>query len=43
MSHFPKGIKYMHGGIESGWKHYEPEVHVPELMRVHGDRYPRVF
>lgn len=43
LSRFPKGIKYMQGGCDSGFKHYVPEEHVPQLMRVFGKRYPRIF
>ena len=43
MSRFPDGIKYLHGGAESGFKHYTPEVHVPTLFQVKGKRYPRCF
>jgi len=43
LSHFKGGIKYLHGGCASGFKHVVPEVHEPELMRVKGKRYPRVF
>jgi len=43
MSHFPHGIKLMHGGVESGFKHVPPKVHEPTLLRVVGSRYPRIF
>lgn len=43
LSHFNNGIRYLHGGAESGFKHYTPEVHEPKLYRVHGKRYPRCF
>lgn len=43
MSHFPHGIKILHGGVASGFKHVEPEVIEPTLMRVVGARYPRIF
>lgn len=43
MSRFPKGIKILHGGVASGFKHYVPPEHQPSLMRVVGDRYPRIF
>jgi len=43
MSRFDGGIKYLHGGCDSGFSHYVAPEHVPELMRVHGDKYPRVF
>lgn len=43
MSHFKGGIKYLNGGVDSGFKHHVPETHVPELLRVKGKRYPRVF
>jgi hypothetical protein len=43
MSRFPAGIKYLHGGCDGGFTHHVEPEHVPELMRVHGDHYPRVF
>jgi hypothetical protein len=43
MSRFHGGIKYLKGGVGSGFKHYVPEEHVPELLRVFGKRYPRIF
>ena len=43
LSHFANGIKILHGGVESGFKHYVPPVHEPTLWRVYGSRYPRIF
>ena len=43
LSHFPGGIKYLSGGFDSGYHHFVAPEHVPELTRVHGDHYPRVF
>lgn len=43
LSNFKNGIKYLHGGFGSGFKHVVAEVHTPELLRVKGKRYPRVF
>lgn len=43
LSHFTNGIRYLHGGAGSGFKHYTPDVHEPKLYCVHGKRYPRCF
>jgi hypothetical protein len=43
LSYFKTGIQYMHGGVESGFKHVVPEVHEPRLLLVKGKKYPRVF
>lgn len=42
-SYFRNGIEYLHGGVDSGFRHVEPEVHEPKLKLVKGKRYPRVF
>jgi len=41
MSYFPL-VKYLPGGIESGFRHVEPKFVEPKLMLVKGKRYPRV-
>jgi len=43
MTYFPNGIFYLEGGVESGFKHVEPEVHEPKLLHIKGKRHPRVF
>jgi len=43
LSYFKAGIQYLHGGVESGFKHVVPEVHEPRLLLVKGKKYPRVF
>jgi hypothetical protein len=43
LSYFKNGIQYLHGGVESGYKHVEPEVFEPRLLLVKGRKYPRVF
>ena len=43
LSYFKKGIFYLEGGVESGFKHVEPETYEPKLLQVKGKRYPRVF
>ena len=42
-SYFKGGVFYLEGGIESGFKHVEPETFVTKLMLIKGKRYPRVF
>ena len=36
-------IKYLQGGVASGFKHYVPDEHVNKLYRVVGKRYPRIY
>ena len=43
MSYFRSGVEYLHGGVESGFNHVEPEVHEPKMLLVKGKRYPRAF
>ena len=43
MSYFKAGLFYLEGGVESGFRHVEPEVYEPRLLHVKGKRYPRVF
>ena len=43
LSYWRSGIHYLHGGVESGFKHVEPEVFEPRLLHIKGKRYPRVF
>lgn len=42
-SYFKGGIFYLEGGVESGFKHVEPETYTTKLMLIKGKRYPRVF
>lgn len=42
MSYFKQGLFYLEGGVDSGFKHVEPEV-INRLLHVTGKRYPRVF
>lgn len=42
MSYF-NVVKYLPGGIESGFRHVEPKYIEPKLMLIKGKRYPRVF
>jgi hypothetical protein len=42
-SYFKGGVFYLQGGVESGFKHVEPETFETKLMLVKGKRYPRVF
>ena len=43
MSYFKAGLFYLEGGVESGFRHVEPETYEPRLLHVKGKRYPRVF
>jgi len=35
---FPKGIKIMEGGVDSGFKHVEPEKYKPRLLHLKGSK-----
>jgi Gelsolin repeat len=43
LSYFKSGIFYLEGGVESGFKHVEPETYTTRLLLIKGKRYPRVF
>jgi hypothetical protein len=43
MSYFKKGIEYMEGGVESGYRKVEEENLPTRLLLVKGKRYPRVM
>jgi|Transcript_32251 hypothetical protein len=43
MTYFKNGVFYLEGGVESGFRHVEPEVYEPRLLQVKGKRHPRVF
>ena len=43
MTYFKAGLFYLEGGVESGFKHVEPDVYEPRLLHIKGKRYPRVF
>jgi len=42
-SYFKQGIFYLEGGVESGFKHVEPETYTTKLLLIKGKRYPRVY
>jgi len=42
-SYFPKGIRYLPGGVDSGFRHVEAEKHRTRLLHIKGDRKRRVF
>jgi len=42
LSYFNNQIKIMDGGVETGFKHVEPEKYVPRLLHVKGKRKIRV-
>jgi gelsolin len=42
LGYFKNQIKIMDGGVDSGFKHVEPEKYVPRLMHVKGKRKIRV-
>lgn len=41
-SYFVTGIRYVPGGVKSGFKHYDPETAPPRLFQVKGKRNVRV-
>ena len=43
LSYFKKGITYMKGGVASGFKNVEPEVHEPIMYHIKGKRTARCF
>ena len=43
MSYWKKGLHYLKGGVDSGFRHVEPTSYEPRLLLVKGKRYPRVF
>jgi hypothetical protein len=42
MSYFPKGIQYLQGGVESGFRHVDPTKFDPRLFHLKGKRNVRV-
>ena len=36
LKYFPKGVKYLKGGVASGFKHVEAEDRPPVLLRLKG-------
>jgi len=42
MSHFKKGVHYLDGGCDSGFKHVTPKEYPTRLLKVKGTRYPRI-
>jgi len=42
LTYFKNQIKIMDGGVDSGFKHVEPEKYVPRLLHVKGKRKVRV-
>ena len=38
LSYFKKGVRYLPGGIKSGFTHYDPEDVVRRLFKVKGKR-----
>lgn len=43
LSLWKRGIVYLHGGCDSGFKHVIPDQHTNTLYQTKGRRYPRVF
>jgi len=42
MTYFPKGVKLLKGGVESGFHHVKPEEYRPRLLQFKGKRHVRV-
>ena len=42
-SYFKDGIFYLEGGVDSGFRHVEPETYELTLLHVKGRRHPRVW
>jgi gelsolin len=42
LSYFPAGIRYLEGGVETGFKHYDPNSAPSRLFQVKGKRNVRV-
>jgi len=43
LSYFKKGIEYVPGGVDSGTSTLKAKVFEPRLLKITGQRYPRVF
>jgi len=43
LSLFPKGMKILDGGVETGFKHVEPEKYVPRLLHIKGKKKVRAM
>ena len=39
LSYFPSGVKYSEGGVDSAFRHVEPEKYVPKLLQIKGNFY----
>lgn len=42
-TYFPKGVRYLPGGVDSGFHHVEEAKFHPRLLHVKGDRRNKVF
>jgi gelsolin len=42
-SYFPKGVRYLPGGVDSGFTHVEEARFHPRLLHIKGDRKGKVF
>jgi len=42
MQHFPKGLRILDGGVDTGFKHVEHQNYRPRLLHIKGKRHVRV-
>lgn len=42
LSYFPKGIRVLEGGFETGFNHVKPEEYRPRLLQLKGKKFVRV-
>ncbi len=42
LSYFPSGIKYLDGGVDSAFNHFEPANYKPRLLQIKGLKHIRI-